>query len=308
MWQRVTKIGGQSAYAVGAHSYVGLPGLAVLSPTENARRGRIVGVQLSQNVVSPMLVVVCAVMVVAAAVVYWSTALGSPWTVPRAAARAVLQLAAVAVILTAALRSLGTSLAVLTVMFVAAVVTAARRSQSRRSWLLVVALATGMITVIPLLLVSGLVPLTGVAVVPIVGIILGSTMTAVSVAARRALDTLNTRAGEVEALLSLGFTDRLARMEMIGFTAADALLPNLDQTRTVGLVTLPGAFVGVLLSTGSAIQAGAVQILILLSILLAQTCAVAVTLELIARGAIDRAADTPAAPQWPFRVSRRSPQ
>ncbi len=49
-------------------------------------------------------------------------------------------------------------------------------------------------------------------------------------------------------------------------------------------MTLPGAFVGVLLSTGSAIQAGAVQILILLSILLSQTCAVAVTLELIARG------------------------
>ena len=51
-------------------------------------------------------------------------------------------------------------------------------------------------------------------------------------------------------------------------TAADALLPNLDQTRTVGLVTLPGAFVGVLLSTGSAAQAGAVQILILIALVL----------------------------------------
>ena len=40
---------------------------------------------------------------------------------------------------------------------------------------------------------------------------------------------------------------------------------NLDSTRTVGLVTLPGAFVGVLLSTGSATQAGAVQILILIA-------------------------------------------
>lgn len=29
--------------------------------------------------------------------------------------------------------------------------------------------------------------------------------------------------------------------------ASDALLPGLDQTRTVGLVTLPGAFVGMLL-------------------------------------------------------------
>jgi putative ABC transport system permease protein len=77
-------------------------------------------------------------------------------------------------------------------------------------------------------------------------------------------------------------------MEIIGRTAADALLPNLDQTRTVGVVTLPGAFVGVLLSTGSAAQAAAVQILILIAILLSQTCAVAVTVELIARANICR--------------------
>ncbi|WP_420329779.1 ABC transporter permease [Mycolicibacterium aromaticivorans] len=261
--------------------------------------------QLSQHIVGPTLVIICVLMVITAAAVYWSTSLGSAWTVPRAAVRAVVQLTVVAAILTAALRSLGTSLAVLSVMFVAAAVTAARRSQSDGSWLLAAALATGMIVVVPLLLASGLVPLTGVALVPIVGILLGSTMTAVSVAARRALDTLGTRAGEVEALLALGFTDRLARMEMIGPTAADALLPNLDQTRTVGLVTLPGAFVGVLLSTGSATQAGAVQILILLSILVSQTCAVAVTLELVARGAIRRAGREPGSRRWPLSFWRR---
>lgn len=244
--------------------------------------------QLSQHLVGPTLVIICLLMVLGAAAVYWSTALGSAWTVPRAAVRAVLQLAAVAAILTAALRNLWTSLLVLVVMFVAAAFTAARRSHANRSWLLAAALATGMISVVPLLLASGLVPITGIAIVPIAGILLGSTMTATSVAARRALDTLGIRAGEVEALLSLGFRDRHARMEIIGRTAADALLPNLDQTRTVGVVTLPGAFVGVLLSTGSAMQAGAVQILILLSILLSQTCAVAVTLELIARGNITR--------------------
>ncbi|SBS78071.1 conserved membrane hypothetical protein [uncultured Mycobacterium sp.] len=261
--------------------------------------------QLSQHILSPTLIVICVVMVLAAAAVYWSTALGSAWTVPRAAVRAVLQLAAVAAVLTAALSNLWTSLVVLGVMFVAATVTAARRSQSNRSWLLAVALATGMMSVVPLLLASGLVPMTGVAIVPIVGILLGSTMTAISVAARRALDTLGSRAGEVEALLSLGFSDRLARMEMIGLTAADALLPNLDQTRTVGLVTLPGAFVGVLLSTGSAAQAGAVQILILLSILLSQTCAVAITLELIARGTITRTSRTPGPSRLRLSLRRR---
>jgi putative ABC transport system permease protein len=243
---------------------------------------------LSHSVLGLSLVIVCAVMVLAAAVVYWSTALGSPFTVPRAAIRAVLQLAIVATVLATALTRLWSSVLVLSVMFLVASATAARRSQADRSWLLAVALAVGLGSVLPPLLLSGLVPLTGVALVPMVGIVLGSTMTAVAVAARRALDALMTRAGEVEAALSLGLREREARMEIIGHTAADALLPNLDQTRTVGVVTLPGAFVGVLLSTGSAAQAGAVQILILLAILLSQTCAVAVTVELIARGNICR--------------------
>ena len=138
------------------------------------------------------------------------------------------------------------------------------------------------------LLLLGCGALNGVAIVPMVGIVLGGTMTAVAVAARRALDTLGLRVGEVEAALSLGINERDSRMEIIGRSAADALLPNLDQTRTVGIVTLPGAFVGVLLSTGSPVQAGAVQILILLALLLSQTCAVAATIELIARGAMAR--------------------
>jgi len=77
-------------------------------------------------------------------------------------------------------------------------------------------------------------------------------------------------------------------MEVIERPLSDALLPNLDQARTAGLVTLPGAFVGVLLATGSAAQAGAVQVLVLVALLLAQACGVAVTGEMVARGRIVR--------------------
>jgi putative ABC transport system permease protein len=245
--------------------------------------------QSAQVVLGPALIVVCAVMVVAAAVIYRLTALGSPWTVPWAALRAAVQLAAVAGILAAAITHLWSSALVLGVMFVVASVTAARRSEASRgsSWL-TLSLAVGLLAVLPLLLLSRVVPMTGVAVVPIVAIVLGNTMTAVAVAARLALDTLTQRAGEVEAALSLGMSERDSRMEIIGTTPTNALLPNLDSTRTVGLVTLPGAFVGVLLSTGSATQAGAVQILILIALLLSQTCGVVVTVELIARGMIIR--------------------
>lgn len=228
-------------------------------------------------------------MVTAAALVYRFAALGSAWTVPRAALRAVAQLAAVAGVLAAAMSRLWSSALVLAVMFVVAAATAARRSQAHQgSWWLAGSVGIGLLSVLPLLLLSGVVPLDGVAIVPVAGSVLGATMTATAVAARRALDTLGLRAGEVEAALSLGFSDRAARMEVIGRSAADALLPNVDQARTVGVVTLPGAFVGVLLSTGSPLQAGAVQILILIAILLAQTCAVATTIELVARGALTR--------------------
>jgi putative ABC transport system permease protein len=67
-------------------------------------------------------------------------------------------------------------------------------------------------------------------------------------------------------------------------SAGQALIPVLDQTRTVGLVMLPGAFVGVLLGGGSPVQAGVTQLLVLISLLAAESVAVLVTVELVARG------------------------
>ena len=170
-----------------------------------------------QPVLSPALIIVCVIMAITAGLIYWVAGLGSPWTVPWAAIRAAVQLAAIASVLAAALTRLWSSMLVLAVMFVVASVTAARRSQaSRGSALLTVSLALGLVAVLPLLLPSGVVPLTGVAVVPIVAIVLGNTMTAVAVAARLALDTLKLRAGEVEAALSLGMSERDSRMETSG--------------------------------------------------------------------------------------------
>jgi len=246
-------------------------------------------VSTAEPLLTPTLVAVCVLMAVLAAVVNRMVLHGSPWAAPTAALRATAQLAAVATVLAVALQQLWSSVLVLVVMFTVASVTAARRSQAQRGagWL-AAALAGGMVAVIPLLLLTGVVPLTGVAVVPVFGIVLGGTMTASAVAARRALDTLGERRGEVEAALSLGLPERFSRMMVIQRPLSDALLPNLDQARTAGLVTLPGAFVGVLLATGSATQAGAVQVLVLIALLLAQVCGVAVVGELVARGLITR--------------------
>ena len=65
-------------------------------------------------------------------------------------------------------------------------------------------------------------------------------------------------------------------------TAGNALIPVLDQTRTVGLVTLPGAFVDVLLGGASPIQARATQVVVLIALLLVKAVAVLATVEIVA--------------------------
>ena len=53
---------------------------------------------------------------------------------------------------------------------------------------------------------------------------------------------------------------------------------------TVGLVTLPGAFVGVLLGGGTPVQAGAAQLLVLIGLLATQTITIVVASRLIRTG------------------------
>jgi putative ABC transport system permease protein len=230
-----------------------------------------------------------------AAVAGWASGLQQQRPVVVAALRAAVQLAVVSAVLVAVLGSLPLSaLFVLLMLTVAAATSAARVTRlplrapgrERRIAATGSAIVLGAAPVVALVLGSGAVPLRGVAVIPIAGIVIGGAMTATSLAGRRLFDELDQRRGEVDAALALGFLPRDAVLEVARPVAATALVPALDQTRTVGLVTLPGAFVGVLLGGGSPLAAGATQLLVLVGLLLAETVAIVVVTELIAHGLI----------------------
>ena len=205
-----------------------------------------------------------------------------------AAARATLQLGVVGLVIAAVLQSWWLTLLFVVMMASVASATAGRRLARHGRWPLAsIPVCLGALPVTAVLLLSRLVPTTPIAVVPIVGILVGGAMTATTLAGRRTLEGLRNRRGEVEAALSLGLPDRDARLLIIRDDAALALLPGLDQTRTVGLVTLPGAFVGMLLGGATPLQAAAVQLLVLAALLLVQAVATASTLELVARSAFD---------------------
>lgn len=204
-----------------------------------------------------------------------------------AAARATLQLGVVGLIIAAVLRSWWLTLAFILVMLMVASVTAGRRLTHEVSqWWATAPVWAGAVPVSALLLSSGLIPLRPIAIVPVLGILIGGAMTATVLAGRRSLDALRQRHGEYEAALSIGLLDRDAAMLVARGDASLAVVPGLDQTRTVGLVTLPGAFVGMLLGGATPLQAAAVQLLVLVALMLVQAICVVVTLELIARKAL----------------------
>ncbi|WP_418277365.1 ABC transporter permease [Isoptericola jiangsuensis] len=205
--------------------------------------------------------------------------------IASAAARAVVQLAAVSLVIAAALASWWWSALVVLVMVGVAVATAARRTGAGRAWPWVaLAMLTGLLPVLTVVFLSGAVPWQPAALVPVAGIVIGGTMTALSLAGRRAFAGLREERGAYEAGLSIG----LPRAEAVGLVVdrrlPEALLPGMDQTRTVGLVTLPGAFIGVMLGGGSPVQAGAAQVLVLCALLAAQTIVVSVVGRLVRAG------------------------
>ncbi|MFF3287262.1 ABC transporter permease [Streptomyces sp. NPDC003023] len=233
---------------------------------------------------------VLAVLLAVAATVAALAHLGRSREIAVAGVRAAVQLAAVSAVIVWVVRSVPLLLAFIALMYSVAVRTAGRRITANGTWWWAgLPIAAGVVPVVAALILTGLVPVKGITLIPVTGILIGGALTATAVGGRRALDELEQRRGEVEAGLALGLTERDARMEVARTPASDALLPGLDQTRTVGLVTLPGAFVGMLLGGASPAEAGAVQLFVLVALMAVQAVGVALVLELVARGRLHRA-------------------
>ncbi|MFI6053478.1 ABC transporter permease [Streptomyces violascens] len=234
---------------------------------------------------------VLVALLLAAAGVAAAAHLGRHREILIAGVRAAVQLAVVALAIHWVVGSVPLLLGFLALMYAVAVRTAGRRMTANTTWWWAAApIAAGVVPVVAALLLTGLVPVKGIALIPVTGILIGGALTATVLGGRRALDELTARRGEVEAGMALGLLDRDARLEIARPAASDALLPGLDQTRTVGLVTLPGAFVGMLLGGASPVQAGAVQLFVLVALMAVQAVAVSVVLELVARGKVHREA------------------
>jgi len=113
----------------------------------------------------------------------------------------------------------------------------------------------------------GILPLEARVLVPVSGMVVGNSLKVVVVAATRLVDGIRDRAGEVEAMLALGFTPDRAVRDVTSDALRLALRPQIEITRTAGMVFLPGALTGLILAGVDPLQAALIQVAILFLIL-----------------------------------------
>ncbi|MGN6089939.1 MAG: ABC transporter permease [Actinomycetales bacterium] len=195
-------------------------------------------------------------------------------------ARGAVQLAAVGLLLRGVIAAPPAVAVALAVMVTTASVTTARRLRrfDRPGPNVVAAILAGASLALVIVFGTGALPFEPRYLIALGGIVIGGTMTAGTLAGRHLLAGIVARREEVEGWLALGATSREALQDVVRLAAAEALVPGLDQTRTTGLVTLPGAFVGALLGGANPLQAARFQLVVLAGLLCAQaTTAVVLT-------------------------------
>ena len=168
------------------------------------------------------LAVAVGVLTALAVAASWIGRLGTALPSVRAVARAILQLLVVALVVTAALEHVWSSLLFVAFMFGVATFTASGRVDARSSthWI-AASIGAGAVPVLLVVFGLGAAPFEPPTIVAICGIVIGNAMTGFTLMGRRSLAALRERFGEVEAALSLGFY--LSMSGVATFKKADAL-------------------------------------------------------------------------------------
>ncbi|MEE2853298.1 MAG: iron export ABC transporter permease subunit FetB [Actinomycetota bacterium] len=125
-------------------------------------------------------------------------------------------------------------------------------------------------------------PLQGRTLVPIAGMMIGNSMTAMVLVARRLVDELRDKRDEVEARLALGQPSRQAASPYLRIALRSAISPQIETTKATGLVFLPGAMTGLILAGVPPLQAVLVQAVVMFLIL----GSVAATTVVVAMGIV----------------------
>ena len=243
--------------------------------------------------ISPLGVAASLILIAIAVAISWRERLGLERSILWAATRAGVQLAAIG-------GALGLVLAddapiAWAWAWVAAMVAVAGFTVGRRApevpgiaWLAVG--AVGLAVAVSLAVVFGfdMYALEARTLVPTAGMLMGNAIGSTVLAARRTLAEIDEHRDQVEVRLSLGLTGAEAVRPHLRESLRTANTPQIEQTKIVGLIALPGTMTGLLLAGVDPLDAVMVQLAVMFLIL----GSVAITSVIVARGVARRLIST----------------
>jgi putative ABC transport system permease protein len=148
-------------------------------------------------------------------------------------------------------------------------------------------IAVSMVTGTLLSLVFFIVVVLGVApwydpryFIPIAGMLIGNSMTGISLGVNRLVDGMRGQRHVIESALMLGATPKMAAKKYVNAAFDAAILPTINSMVGMGIVFLPGMMTGQILSGTSPVTAIEYQIVIMLGILGSVTLTVIMFVQL----------------------------
>jgi putative ABC transport system permease protein len=198
--------------------------------------------------------------------------LGLEGSMAWASVRAVVQLLAVGLALQVLLEpdtSLGWSVVWVVGMILFAAETVRRRAREVPQLfpLALAAFGTAAVVVLGVLFGFGVFDLDAQTLIPLAGLMIGNSMTATVLVARRLVEELRDKRAEVEARLALGQPSTEAAAPYVRAALRTALVPQIETTKAVGLVFLPGAMTGLILAGVDPLDAVQVQAAVMFVVL-----------------------------------------
>ena len=233
-------------------------------------------------------VAVAAILIVINALISWRLRLGLGKRIAWAAARMTVQLLLLGLVLQQ-IFALSQQLPILILALATAMTLIAGYSAVSRighrfdkiypSAIFSVWVSSWLVTSVAVLLVVGSKPWSSPhVVITLLGMVLGNSLTGISLGMDRFLSDLRSKRGEVEMRLTLGATRWEACRDVFVGAARTAMIPILNTMSVAGIVSIPGMMTGQILAGQSPMQAVRYQIMIMFVI--AAAIAIGVMLSL----------------------------
>lgn len=151
-----------------------------------------------------------------------------------------------------------------TAMTIMAGYTSARRAKEiPRAWEITTpSIVTGTAITLCIMVITGIMPLGPQFIIPLSGMAFGNTMNICSLSLNRIIGELKNNRDKIEAALALGATSDQAIDPYVRVSIRAAMIPSIDSLKVLGIIFIPGAMAGLLMSGTPPLVAAEYQIVV----------------------------------------------